>query len=318
MKTFCQVQIRDIPQATHPEFISGGLWNWFKAMGGDFQAIHNIHTPLTNYDIVLMGLSQFEVEHRCASRIAKNVKGKLVLTVDQSPYLWPEVFSMHALREELKNADVILAADEYQARYLARLMSSQDRIHIVPPPTNLPLFIGCRIGYPARDKTVGMLIHRYDNRFLEPWLATNELVESGTADRMAFVGSDHQAVSCAQYFESWRVNLNPATYVQTIADYAVILASYHFIYTYGRSAIECAALAVPCVGTSCQAAQCELWPELTTAPGDVFSQADILKRLFSDNDFYRKVIDYAIDRVDKFGYPQRKQALLDVVCELDY
>ena len=62
MKTFTQVQIGLNPFLTHPDFLGGSFYNWFKAMRGDICEIARPNVPFGDYDMVMVGCAKYEIQ----------------------------------------------------------------------------------------------------------------------------------------------------------------------------------------------------------------------------------------------------------------
>jgi glycosyltransferase involved in cell wall biosynthesis len=115
-------------------------------------------------------------------------------------------------------------------------------------------------------------------------------------------GHPNNQVTKLPFFQFVRPGMEYPQWLEFLKQARVVVDSYHNMHTYGRNAVDCACLKVPVIGSDVVHAQKILFPELTTEPNDVLEQRSLLKKLISDEKFYREVTDYAYEKVDIFGY----------------
>lgn len=310
---FLQVHMGLLPLAIHPDSLIGSYWNWFKAMDGDVCEIAKPPESFDNYDVIMVGLAKYELIHCTVSRIRNQIGNntRLIVAIDYAVQLWGDMFSLHQLRQELLQADMVIASDKFQQDALYALLNSTVPVEVVPPPTNIERVIPFMTPLSDRDNTIGVNIHKYDFNWLYPYLVCRKLPYQKTA----YLGAkEHEApqmvMEVKPYFDSYRVAMGTAAYIKEIGGRRAVLDSYHNINTYGRPAVECACLELPSVGSSATDAQKILWPSLTTEPGDLKGQYDILEQLMTDQTFYNCAVDHARKEVKQYGYAGRKAALL--------
>lgn len=297
----------------------GGFYNWhrvFQEEGeggetyGQFHLFKAKEKELGNYDILFIGMSLPELKGVVASQIREaigwNSKTKLVICIDYAIELWQGVFDPYALRQELLQADMLFVSEPVMASYVNAVIDGKKPIHHIPHPTDITSIASMALPKELRTNEIAAVIHRYDNNWLAPFLATKNIDWNTHAVLLDPSIEPHLHA----YFKYLLPGQEFIVYMDWLARKKIIIDSYHKIHTYGRSSIDGACLQIPVVGTDWQWAQKYLWPGLTVQPGEVYEQQKIIEKLIRDESFYDDAVDFAISKLNYFSYSERKKDFL--------
>jgi hypothetical protein len=80
--------------------------------------------------------------------------------------------------------------------------------------------------------------------------------------------------------------------------------------TWGRFALDCAAVGIPCVGSNRAQTQRQLFPELTVDWLDCDLAATLVGRLGADSAFYEQCVARALVELDGFGFTAARARIM--------
>lgn len=256
-------------------------------------------------------MSRPELEGVTASRIREKIgwknKTKLVICIDYAIELWQGVFQPHLLERELMQADMIFVSEPTMLSYVRALLNDRKPVFHIVHPTQVEDLQKLRKPIEMRTDEIVTIVHRYDNNWLAPYLVTKDLKWNNHVVLL----DARQEVQLYAYFKYMRSGFEFLKYLDWASRKKVVLDSYHKIHTYGRSPVDNACIGLPNVGTDWTYSQKYLWPLLTTKPGYLRDQTEIIKRLMTDNTFYKDVIDEATEKIKDFNYENRKKEFLN-------
>jgi hypothetical protein len=301
-------------QLLRAPILIGGFYNWHRVVSGEFDLLSHKRGKLKEYDIIFLGLSRPEMEGLMISRIreeiGENSNTLIVVCVDYAIEIWHQTFNMHALELELKKADIIFTGEPMMKNQLEALTGMP--IELVPHPTNTRVVKQFGIPIEQRQPAIVCLIHRYNNDWIPPYLVVKDFKDIHNYAIM-LDGSQQNIITKMPFFQFVRPGVDYEPWINFVKQAKIVLDSYHNMHTYGRNVVDCACLKVPVVGTDQVYAQPILFPDLTTKPNDILEQRKLVARLKSDLDFYKKVTDYAFEKVDDFGYDASSQRFEKIV-----
>lgn len=292
----------------------GGIYNWHRLFEGEVANYDSVRGTLTDYDVVFISLTTYALEARLLSRARKEIgwhsKTKIVATVDYCIESWQQKYEPFWMEEELLQADALFAANKASQSGMNALLCGQKDVALMPHPTDIDKLRSLYIPRDRRKREVVIIRHSYDNNFLLPFLACRA---AGVASTI-ITGDPSSTAQMHPYFNRPTVTSGKmSVYANWVRHFGYALDSYHWIHSYGRFQVDNAAFGIPTVGTNIVSSQAELWPDLTTDPGDVSAQAELLRRLFDDEDFAVECCDKAWDRVQRYGYQACKEAFLGLI-----
>jgi len=89
-------------------------------------------------------------------------------------------------------------------------------------------------------------------------------------------------------------------YIQKLSKCYVVLEDNERYYGVSRVSGECATLRIPVVGSTNNMLCKILYPYTLTNPENVQLQLHLITRLYEDQEFYDKVVDYAYDKIKHY------------------
>ena len=289
----------------------GGFYNWHLAMQGDFNLFKAKQGSLEEHDIIFIGMSKPELDGVVATRIRQEIgwesKTKLVICIDYAVELWQNTFQPYLLEQELCQADMVFVSEPSMLEHVRALINDKRPVHHIPHPTNIEPLMKMRKDVELRSEEIIALVHRYDNNWMAPFIVTKDL----PWNTHAILLNGEMVPQLHAFFKYLKPGLEFLQYLDFASRKKVLVDSYHRIHTYGRSAVDCAAIGLPCVGSNWQWAQTLLWPNITTEPAYLQQQKEIVIKLMEDDVFYKEQIEYADTKLDFFSYENRKKDLLD-------
>ena len=84
-------------------------------------------------------------------------------------------------------------------------------------------------------------------------------------------------------------------------------------YTIGRFGLDCAASNTPLVGTHYSQSQGHLFPETSVNHWEIEKAVNLVKRLYSDSNFYDHVVEYANEKIKDFDIDITRERLLNAL-----
>ena len=317
MKKFDDITMLHVSDHRHENLFKvptmiGGFYNWHRTFGknGFFNLFKAKEGRLKEYDIIFIGMSRPELEDRCATQIREELGDssdtKLVVCIDYAVELWQGTFQPRALEYELKAADMVFVSEPCMQNHVQALLKGEKPVHHIPHPSQIDHLSKLEEPYDMRDEDIVVIIHRYDNNWLAPFLVTDKIGYNTHAVCL----DNNLGVHLYPFFKYIEQGKEFTQYLSWLAKKKLVVDSYHKIHTYGRSPVDCACIGVPCIGTNWTWAQKKLWPDLTVEPGYVYDQRLLVKKIMEDEDFYHSCVEKAKAQLDYFSYENRKKDFL--------
>ena len=311
---FVHVTIAPIGSLEKYKIAKTGYFCWHRAFGAKPMQHVFARGTLSEYDIILVVISKAELDGMLISEIRKEVgfgndAPKIIACPDYAIQLWQTGYLPRVLEFELKQADMVFVPCE---NMIGRLESIAHRkIYVIDHPVDIEGLSKIEPSQPNTAVPIVSLVHRYDYNWYDPWLATKDLPWPAGAMLM----TREVALTASPYFEIKFPEMKYDDFLPWMKSRKVMVDSYHFVNAWGRMQVECAVLGVPCVGTSAVKTQKDLWPGLTTAPADTYSQGRLIYKLMTDEEFRKDQLTFAAQRVNGYGFADRKRHLLKVLNE---
>jgi glycosyltransferase involved in cell wall biosynthesis len=268
---------------TEKKIIISGLYLWANALGGhrsfpwtrtQCNELNLIHVNLTPNNLPLITR---------LNEIRDPEKTKLLVNIDFAIEMWYPNLRFPALMiQQLETADYVFAVEQRQAEIVSMMLHKE--IPCIPHPVDVTGLKKYRVKS-SREKRVVVSAHRYDQNFLLPALVLREAVPFEEGWVSGCINSTNELNMHINHL--YNENQPPLGFEQTIkylAESYACLESYT-IHSYGRTVAECAALGVPCIGPN-YVGSMKCFPDLITECNDLVGQADLLKRLIRDQEFY--------------------------------
>jgi len=291
-----------------------GFYNWHRAFGGEFAYYSLVRDKIKDYDIIFVGVSKPELDGCIMSRIREdlgpNSKAIVVACVDYAVEMWQNTFLPAQLKYELDKADFIFASEIAMLSHLQALLPHRKIYHLIHP-TDTGQLKRFTKPYDMRRNALLAIIHRYDNNWLDMYLATHSLEKE--TDVYAIMLDSGIKVDILKYFKYTKDPESYGRFIEFLSEAKVCTESYHRIHSYGRIPVECACLKVPVVSTDIVTSAKIFWPDTTVLAGDVYGQSKMLERLLHDEEFYINVTEKAYNAIEAVNYPNSVKRLIDMI-----
>jgi len=291
--------------------IKTGMFNWLRL----WQGVAIDYRKLTNpdhFDVIHIQLSgtNFSAPSMVRQMLGPNSKTRIVVNLDYALEYWymfppqPELFM-----QQLAAADHLMAVEPYSARALSSLTGRQ--VPIIPHPADTTAIKKCRVPVTGRHGAM-VMFHRDNQQVLPYWILRDSGLDTRVIGLMQRVAQpdgsaiDFQPMLYDYVHEGY---LGGEEVIRAMASSYLMFDSYtHRVC--GRSAIEAAALGVPCIGYPNVWAQRRCFPDLTVNTADVSTARRLVRRLLDDEGFYRSTAERAMETVEYFNYDAARERYL--------
>jgi len=304
--TFDKPTQQHITSHTDENLCISGLYHWANIFKGDFsfpiwpedtEKYNLIHVNVTPRNIPLLD--------QVLPMIDRN-KTKILFNVDHSIHLWMSTFQYpQQLLAALDKADFIFGVEPAMCEVLSDALKRN--VPCIPHPVDVEQIAKRR--QHERSQRIGVSIHRYFGNSVLPWYAVNDLPKGWVttaigADKLDFKPKVHHMYPEVQPYLKFEV------LIEWLAEIYAVVESY-FIASYGRLTAECAALAVPVVGSDIVGSQARCFPLTSVTHFNPAKMKKILHRLINDTDFYTEVVRTGLKEAEFYSLENSKQRMLD-------
>jgi hypothetical protein len=277
------------------DIVLSGLWQWhlsFDKYGkkGEVRLLRR-KEELEEYDIIHINMTagNLALPQMVRDELGDSSDTKLVVNVDFDVMQWGTNWQYPTLMlKAIDCADMLFHVESTGAKILTHTLGR--KIHTLPHPVDV---VGLdQYKKTEREPTIVTMWHRYIPDCTLPYFAQKDI-------------------------ELYRILLGYSGKVPTLSMYDFVYEPRGFVDTietmssatfgcdlypgrsYGRSVIEFAALAVPCICSNTIEASCRCFPDLAIDPFDV-AAADRLFKLLIDDD--EKLVDIYRSAYNASGY----------------
>lgn len=333
-------------------FMFSGVYNWSVIFEGPVLNFRDTPiSEYEKYDVIHLNLfhQNFSLVKQVRDTLSQvGSKAKLVVNLDYSADLWhtdPRMADADALWAQLDYADVIFSVEEKQKEIIEYVL--QRPVSFCPHPVDvdaLRLYVcgGKKHGFPLKqrqwqDNTMGIRealllvnLHRWEAvargtnatyegnvPYVNPALVVHRPRGKKLPCRALLSNIPKHMVE--QVGTLWGgshnvlVNdIHPLRFLSTVASCRAVLDVYS-LSSYGRFSAETAALGVPTVGNGNIGSMKRCWPNLITDYYDLNAQHELLKRLLTDEDFWKDQVEYAAKAVEYYGYGKSRERFLKML-----
>lgn len=310
--SFARWEPRHIAEYVNDEITLTGLFNWSVLFGGkrlypktpeELCEFNLLHINITPNNLLLLP-SLFKM----ISLISPNDRPKILCNIDYAIEMWSQHFTHPAtLFYFLEKVDYVFSVEDTMSSLLTFILKRN--VPCIPHPCDVKSISKLRLT--NRKQSIGAFHHVYDNNFLLPSILLNELISKHPSYQSSAIGGVLVEESMGHLYNNFIPHQkNFKKFLLHLRNYYAILESYT-IHSYGRSTIECAALGIPVVGSSCVSSQRKCFPELSTKTNDFIDSFNLLDRLISEPDFYTKCAHSGIVNCNYYSFDNCSKMMLD-------
>lgn len=305
----------DIQNAMEEHPRRSGMYNWMFLFKGEMKPYQFVEDDeWAKFDVVQVNMSPVDMHlvpkiRRKLDKFAPNTM--LVLNNDYVCETWDNAFQMPPdyYDEVQRNADMLFSTEPHQVSNML------EGAFVIPHPTDTKRLK--KIAAPEKSNSVGTIFHWWSGDSYIPSRTANLMKKKFGFDSTRLYGYHMPEKDRMQRWNKvmWDEKIggmNFPEYAQHIAGNALIYEPCNY-HTYGRNTVETACLRVPVVGSDRIYSMKKLYPFTSCDPYDAKKTLEIAEKLMTDKEFRKKVIDYAYEHVDEFGYEASKKRFLDAL-----
>lgn len=289
-----------------------GLYQWQNVFDGVVKYPREIKR-YDDYDIVQVNMSTQDVPLVSIVRnaLGKDSKTKLVLNNDYTTEMWglsfphPEV--LYNSVAELP--DMVFGTEYYQTTALSLL--TKRKCFVIPHPADVKRLKSLP-KIPTKD-AISTIWRRYDNFSYIPSLAVRDL---GYKTRLLGYDKnvDKNTWLTTSLFDEVYGGTNFFDFCDLMRESKVVYDPFTF-HSYNRAIVDCAAMGVPVVGSNRTQSINVCYPYTKVDPFDVSSAKKLIEKLCVDDDFRKKVVDYAREHVEVYNHKNSMEKYLMALYE---
>lgn len=291
-----------------------GLYQWANAFArygksGTIDAFWR-KEDLEEYDIVHINMTPSNLQH---ISVIKDELGesstRIVCNVDLDVAHWSVNYSyyMTSLVRELEKADILFHVESAGANVLRHLMNRE--VHVCPHPVDVSgIYDHMK---KEREPMAGVMFHRYTGESMVPYIALRNIPLRRVLFGYTPIGKQ-AAVANAGMYDDILPHQGFRQHIEELSKMFLGCDLYHG-YTYGRSVVELAALAIPTVASNTIEAARYLFPETTVDPFDTKGAEEKFNKIISDPDFADAVLLTAAEGRRMYGLKSRYKAFCEMV-----
>jgi len=301
---------------------------WIFAFGGDYlYAPEARPADLQGYDIIIANSDRVNLEHLCSLSASRPSSAKWVTSIegDALDYIHPRPF----IRELLNNSDLVNCINSYSLPFFKKFTSARVEY----------------IGFPYPAESIRSLSTPFEKRrreiFLSPMLLSRWLEYFCVGDLgIPFYGYEKKITRTARnlvsnirkygtldkkHFQKKVRSLYNDSSIDILQEVpledffrrngaAYVWLNMDQRYTWGRYILDAAALQVPIISTRSTGHAEKFFP-LTMLENEfeVEKAVDLVKRLFTDREFYLEVATVPIEAFAEFRPEFKKRQLLNAL-----
>lgn len=295
------------------DIMLSGLWQWSQSFAkfgkrGDVRLLRR-KEELEEYDIIHINMTSgnLALPRMVRDALGNSSDTKLVVNVDFDVMQWGENWPYPTvLTEAVDCADIIFHVESTGANVLEHVLGR--KVRTLPHPVDINGID--KYKKTEREPTIATMWHRYIPDCTTPYFAQKDIPLY-----RVLLGYGGKVPTLPMYDFVYK----PRGFITTIET----MASATFgcdLYpgrSYGRSVIEFAALAVPCVCSNTIEAARRCFPSLAIDPFDVSGAHKLFVELMDDEEKHFEVFKYAYDAAKYYSqencYNRMVEAMEDVM-----
>jgi hypothetical protein len=281
------------------DLVLSGLWQWSIAFdrngsGGDVQLIRR-KEELEEFDIIHVNMTggNFALLHMIRDELGDSSDTKIVTNIDFDVGNWGRNFIYPTILEKaLRCADMVFHVESRGASVLEHVLD--ESIPVLPHPVDVNGIDSYKRA--DRDPMIGIIHHRYYPDPTTPYWATRDLPLN-----LVLMGYTKGNVPTLSMYDQTIAHTTFKAMIENMSKAKFGLDLFHG-YNYGRTVIEFAALAVPCVCSDTIDAGHRLFPDLVVNPFDVKKVHKLFDDLIKNDDEYVEVFTQAYEKASFYSH----------------
>ena len=300
-------------QLLEEDCLRTGLYSWIPVFEGEVRRFQDVDpSEYKNYDVIHVNLSAQDVHILGDVRrvIGWDSKTKLVANNDYTVELWQNSFEYFStLVREINHADMIFGTEPNQVGTMEVLLGR--KVHLIVHPAFVKRLK--TLEPKIRKDVLSVVNHRYDNYVIVPSLSVK-----GLGYKTRLIGydeeSDRQKYTTMTCYNEILKGTNYMDFCEQLMESKVVVDPFT-LTSQSRVGWDCAAMGVPLVGSDRNYSVQQCFPFTAVPPHDIKKMREMVKKLLEDEEFRKKVIDYAREKVEMVSYEESRKKYLAALEE---
>lgn len=275
-----------------------GLWQWsiaFDEFGqsGGVQLIRR-KEELEDFDVIHVNMTggNFALLHMIRDELGDSSETKIVTNIDFDVGSWGRNFMYPTLLEKALNcADMVFHVESRGAEVLEHVLDRN--ISVLPHPVDINGID--KYKKTEREPMISVIHHRYYPDPTTPYWATRDLPLN-----LVLMGNTKGGIPTLSMYDQTIPHAPFKTMIENMSKSKFGLDLFHG-YNYGRTVVEFAALAIPCVCSTTIDAGHRLFPDLVVNPFDVTGCHGRFADMLKNDDKYVEVFTEAYDKASFYN-----------------
>jgi len=289
-------------QLIEEEITRTGLYQWINTFNGEIKYPRDVK-DYNDYDIVQvnMSLQDIPLVSNIWEQLGKNSKTKIILNNDYTTEAWGNTFTdPNTLKREISKADMLFGTEYYQTTALSELTGR--KCFIIPHPADVKR-LKALPKKPKKD-VISTIWRRYDRFSYIPHLVTRN---NGLTTQLIGYDKnlDKRVWLTTTMFDYVVSGTNYFDFCDQMRESKIIYDPFTF-HSYNRAIVDCAAMGVAVVGSNRTQSINLCYPYTSVDPYDVVGGRRLIERLMTDKDFYDKVVNTALEKVEYYNHINSK------------
>ena len=298
-------------QLLEEEIARTGLYQWINVFRGDIRYPRDV-IDYSDYDIVQINMSAQDIHlvQDIREKIGDNSKTKIVMNNDYTTEMWGGTFEFpNIISREIQGADMLFGTEYFQTTALTEL--SGRKCYVVPHPADVRRLKSLP-PIPKKD-ILSTIWRRYDDFYYLPCLATRN---HGLTTQLIVleVKKFRKTFLATTLFDYVVAGTNYFDYCDQMRESKIVYDPFTF-HSYSRATVDTAAMGVPVVGSNRTQSMNVCYPHTLVDPFDVTKARNLIRKLLDDEEFYKKVVDTALEKVEFYNHENSKERYLSALAD---
>jgi len=298
-------------QLLDEELARTGLYQWINVFNGEVRYPRDV-ADYNDYDIIQINMSTQDapLAKDVKEKLRPDSKTKIVVNNDYTTEIWGNAFGApKTLAREVREADMLFGTEYYQTTALSQL--TRRKCFVIPHPADVKRLKS--LPEVPKKNIISTIWRRYDKHVYTPSLVaeghglTTQLIGFDTAQ-------DPKTWLTTTLFDVVFAATNYFDYCNQMRESLIVYDPFTY-HSYNRGVVDCAALGVPVVGSDRTQSVNMCYPFTKVDPYDVATARRLIQRLIEDKEFYKKVVDFAREKVEIYNHPNSMEKYLSAISE---
>ncbi|MBK9248070.1 MAG: glycosyltransferase family 1 protein [Ignavibacteria bacterium] len=314
---------RDMP---HMKNTMNGIEAWAFTFWGDYCGYKNAKdTDIANYDIIIANTNfdRFPEYLRLRDKVSHNALWIALIEGSGSDYIRPNP----TLKKVLDAADIINCINKYTLSLLRSITTTRVEYLGIPYPAETIRELSVPIHERRREVLLCQpLTSRWNDYYVARALGIEyygfehllsrklKLLWHNFKKYRSFVNKNAGFDKVRRLYNDPTIRIEPVTNLSRVFDItskSLIWLNLDDRYTWGRNVLDAAALQIPIISTRSTGHAEDFFPAtMVVDEFDIDGAISLGKRLLSDEEFYRSVVDIPLEKFDHLSHETMKKTLL--------